>query len=175
MKDTCICNGNICLVSGKKYVSLRDFSCGIGSNIKFLKTFYSLQRADVVDLTGSRIVLLGAVDLVADNADDTQYSINRVGQLNLKANSTVKVTKTVNLLAELTSDEQQKRQFINQGNNNGNADITGNDYTADGGTAPDDPLTTEEVQKYRKAYAQYMENGSETTSRNAKTKKLLLQ
>ena len=150
-------DGNLCLVSGKKYVSLKHFSCGVGADVKMLKTFYSLQRADVVDLTGSRIVLLGAIDLVADNTDDTLYSLNRVGQLNLKENSTVKVTKMVNLLSELTSDEQPKRQFIDRGNNTGNANVTGNAYTAHGGGSPAAPLNEKEVQAYIQAYEVYMD------------------
>ena len=156
-------DGNLCLVSGKKYVTLENFSCGIGTNVKMLKTFYSLQRADVVDLIGSRIVLNGAVDLVAENADDTLYSINRVSQLNLKESSTMKVTKTVNLLGELTSDEQTDRQFINRGNNNGNALITGNNYTAHGGADPARPLTQEEVNAYIAAYNAYAENGTQSS------------
>lgn len=147
-------DGNLCLVSGKKYVTLSNFSCG-KKNTNLLKTFYSLQRADVVDLTGSRIVLKGAVDLVAENVDDTRYSINRVGQLNLKESSTIKLVQTVNLLAELTSDEQPERQFINKGNNNGNAYVSGNNYTAHGGTNPSNPLSVEEAKAYINAYKSY--------------------
>ena len=141
-------------------MTLQHFSCGTRDQATLLKTFYSLQRADVVDLIGSRIVLKGAVDLVAENADDTLYSINRVGQLNLKESSTVKVTKTVNLLSELTSDEQPQRQFIDRGNNTGNAEVTGNNYTAHGGAAPAEPLTKEEEQQYIQAYESYAANGT---------------
>ena len=151
-------DGNLCLVSGKKYVELENFSCGVRTDL--LKTFYSLQRADVVTLKGSRVVLLGAVDLVADQADDTQYSVNRVGQLNLKDSSTIKVTKTVNLLSELTSDEQPDRQFVDRGNNTGNAGISGNDYTGHGGSAPKAPLTAEENQAYIADYQAYIEGKS---------------
>lgn len=152
-------DGNLCLVSGKKYVTLRDFSCGTQNSVKLLKTFYSLQRADVVDIIASRIVLKGAVDLVAENADDTAYSVNRVSQLNLKDSSTLKVTKTVNLLGELTSDEQTNRQFIDRGNNNGNAHV-GNDYTKHGGKNPTEPLTESDVNDYINAYNSYTQNGS---------------
>lgn len=153
-------DGNLCLVSGKKYVTLENFSCGVGANVNLLKTFYSLQRADVVDIIASRIVLKGAVDLVAENADDTVYSINRASQVNLKESSTIKVTKTVNLLGELTSDEQTGRQFIDRGNNNGNANITGNDYTGHGGKAPENPLTKDEVTSYINAYDKYSASGT---------------
>ncbi len=146
-------DGNLCLVSGKKYVELENFSCG---NTNKLKTFYSLQRADVVTLTGSRVVLLGAVDLVADTADDTLYSINRVGQLNLKNSSTIKVVKTVNLLAELTSDEAPTRQFINRGNNTGNATVTPNGYTGHNGGTPSAPLKETEVTQYIADYNAYI-------------------
>lgn len=159
-------DGNLCLVSGKKYVALENFNCGVGENASMLKTFYSLQRADVVDLTGSRIVLKGAVDLVAENADDTMYSINRVSQLNLKESSTVKVTRTVNLLGELTSDEQKERQFIDRGNNKGNSignnTTMDNGYTASGGAAPAAPLTDTEVQSYISAYNNYISGKSFT-------------
>ena len=153
-------DGNLCLVSGKKYVTLENFSCGIGKNVNLLKTFYSLQRADVVDIIASRIVLKGAVDLVAENADDTIYSINRASQVNLKKSSTIKVTKTVNLLGELTSDEQAGRQFIDRGNNNGNANITGNDYTGHHGNKPEKPLTKTEVTSYITAYDNYANTGN---------------
>ena len=151
-------DGNLCLVSGKKYVTLQNFSCGVGSNVNLLKTFYSLQRADVVDIIASRVVLKGAVDLVAENADDTVYSINRASQVNLKNSSTIKVTKTVNLLGELTSDEQTDRQFIDRGNNNGN------DYTAHGGSEPEFPLSPTDVSSYITAYNNYASTGSLTNS-----------
>lgn len=157
-------DGNLCVVSGRKYVTLENFSCGIGKEVSMLKTFYSLQRVDVADLIDSRIVLKGAFDLVAENADDTMYSINRVSQLNLKENSTIKVTKTVNLLGGLASDEQPDRQFINRGNNNGNAPISGNNYTAHGGVAPTEPLTQDEVKAYISAYNAYAENGTKDST-----------
>lgn len=157
-------DGNLCLVSGKKYVTLENFSCGVGQNVNLLKTFYSLQRADVVDIIASRIVLKGAVDLVAENADDTVYSINRAGQVNLKKSSTIKVTKTVNLLGELTSDEQTGRQFINRGNNDGNANISGNDYKGHGGDKPAQPLLQTEVDNYISTYDTYSNTGSLTNS-----------
>ena len=162
-------DGNLCLVSGKKYVVLENFSCGVGEKASMLKTFYSLQRADVVDLIGSRIVLKGAVDLVAENADDTTYSINRVSQLNMKDSSTIKVTKTVNLLGELTSDEQTERQFIDRGNNTGNVfdpsgDVADNEYTASGGETPTDPLTKDDVTNYISEYNKYIA-GNKTSGR----------
>lgn len=157
-------DGNLCLVSGKKYVTLENFSCGVGAKVNLLKTFYSLQRADVVDIIASRIVLKGAVDLVAENADDTVYSINRASQVNLKKSSTIKVTKTVNLLGELTSDEQTGRQFIDRGNNDGNANITGNDYTSHGGGEPEKPLTQAEVTSYINEYNEYAKSGTTSST-----------
>ena len=150
-------DGNLCIVNGKKFVDMTDFSCGFGTgNIIKLKTFYSLQRADVVNLTRSRIVPNGAVDLVAEDADQTLFSINRVGQLNLKESSTMKLVKTVNLLSELTSDQNTDDQFINKGNNNGNYKITGNSYTGHGGTPPSQPLTEDKVSQYVDAYEKYI-------------------
>ncbi len=44
----------------------------------------TLQRADLVGVYGSRLVLQGARDRVTDVVDYTRYTINRVGELSLK-------------------------------------------------------------------------------------------
>ena len=43
----------------------------------------TIQRADLVGMYGSRLVLQGAVDRVTDVVDYTRYTINRVGELSL--------------------------------------------------------------------------------------------
>jgi len=99
-------DGNLCLVQGRRVVNMTNFTLPQTSNstdaIK-LKTFYSLQRADEVNLSNTDIVLLGAVDLVAEG-DSTIYSINRVGELNLNGGSTVKLSGIVKYLEAINSD-----------------------------------------------------------------------
>ncbi len=131
-------DGNLCLVNGRRTISLIDFNTG---NDEYLKTFYSLQRADEVILSNSDIVLHGAIDLV-EEGDDTTYSINRISALRLQNGSTFKLEKIVKYLGELTSDIEYDRVFIDKGNN-GN-----NNYTAGGGTDPTGQLQENDPQKY---------------------------
>ncbi|XCP85921.1 hypothetical protein ABXS75_03715 [Roseburia hominis] len=133
-------DGNLCLVNGEKTVNIRCFNAGYligGKGVgNKLKTFYSLQRADVVNVQHSRFVLRGAEDLVDENADDTLYSINRVEQLNMRQNSTIKLNEIVNYLGGLWSDEHYDTRYINRGNNGQNSYTTrggvGLDYIYDG-------------------------------------------
>lgn len=128
-------DGNLCLVSGEKTVNIRCFNAGYqergGGVGNKLKTFYSLQRADTVNVQHSRFVLRGAVDLVDENADSTLFSINRVEQLNMRQNSTIKLNEIVNLLGGLLSDEQPTTRYLNRGNNGKN------NYTSRGGVGID--------------------------------------
>ena len=79
----------------------------------------TIQRADFCGVYGSRMVLQGAKDRVTDQADATEYTINRVGELSLNQNRTVRTADTgndgihgnyfgiysvVNYLGNLTSD-----------------------------------------------------------------------
>lgn len=79
----------------------------------------TLQRADLVGVFGSRMVLQGAHDRVTEVQDNTNYTINRVGELSLKkvvspAGETDELNKehgnyfgiysVVNYLGNLTSD-----------------------------------------------------------------------
>lgn len=79
----------------------------------------TIQRADMVGVFGSRMVLQGATDRVPEKADYTQYTINRVGELSLnrttsEAGDTAEkdrihgnyfgIYNVVNYLGALTSD-----------------------------------------------------------------------
>lgn len=78
----------------------------------------TIQRADLCGVYGSRMVLQGAKDRVADKADLTVYTINRVGELSLNKQKTIANDNTdqkehgnyfgiysiVNYLGHLTSD-----------------------------------------------------------------------
>ncbi|MBR4650259.1 MAG: hypothetical protein IKO82_00720 [Prevotella sp.] len=92
-----------------------DGVCSIYSG-RLLNT---LQRADLVGVFGSRMVLQGAHDRVTEVQDNTNYTINRVGELSLKkvvspAGETDELNKehgnyfgiysVVNYLGNLTSD-----------------------------------------------------------------------
>lgn len=146
-------DGNLCLVKGNRMIQISDFNYG-ANNHELLKTFYSLQRADQVTLTRTKIVLRGAKDLVDENADETVYAINRVGNLELKESSTVKLTTIVKLLGGLSSDQNTDTVYIDRGHNGENS------YTNRGGTDPTEKLTKDSITQYRTAYADYIENKS---------------
>lgn len=149
-------DGNLCLVQGTRTVNLTDFNAGTANKDK-LKTFYSLQRADTVNLVRSRIVLEGAQDLVDENADDTLYAINRVSQLNMKESSALKLTTIVNLLGGLSSDQNPGTVYIDKGNNGVN------NYERRGGSKPTAMLTAEQIAAYRAEYEQYKNNSNQDT------------
>ncbi len=110
-------DGNLCLVNGHRKITLTDFVIleKDDQGRDRLKTFYSLQRADVAILNRTRIVLLGALDLV-DESDLTIYSVNRLGKLELQNGSTVKLDRIVKELGALESDVETDREFVNNGN-----------------------------------------------------------
>ena len=79
----------------------------------------TIQRADLCGVYGSRMVLQGAKDRVADVAENVDYTINRVGELSLNQQHSVRPTDTgndakhgnyfgiysiVNYMGNLTSD-----------------------------------------------------------------------
>ena len=75
----------------------------------------TLQRADLVGVYGSRMVLQGAEDRVTDVQDKQQYTINRIGELSLKKvvaptsevhGNYFGIYSGVNYLGNLTSDVQ---------------------------------------------------------------------
>lgn len=122
-------DGNLCLVSGNRTITINDLVTDINS--EHLKTFYSIQRADSVILNNSEVVLLGAVDLV-EEGDDSVYSINRVGHLYMKNGSTVKLDQLVKYLGGLESDVETDRKYIHYGFNGSNGytrRLTGMGYT----------------------------------------------
>ncbi len=94
-------DGNLCLVNGTRNVTMKDFSTGTDDGK--LKTFFSLQRADKVLLDNTQVVLKGAIDLV-EVGDDTEYSINRVGDIEMTNGSTFKLTTVVKYLGAVSSD-----------------------------------------------------------------------
>ena len=149
-------DGNLCLVQGTRTVNLTDFNAGT-EHRDSLKTFYSLQRADTVNLVRSRIVLEGAQDLVDENADDTLYAINRVGQLNMEESSALKLTTIVNLLGGLSSDQNTETVYIDKGNNGVN------NYIRRDGSKPTKMLTAEQIAAYRAEYEQYKNNSNQDT------------
>ena len=136
-------DGNLCLANGTKTINIKNFT----KNSFNLKTFYSLQRANVVNLINTDIVLLGAVDLV-EEGDATIYSINRIDELNLHQGSTIKLDQIVKYLGKITSDFEfnqgdgtRYRKFINQGNN-------GSNHYGQTRISPN-PLTQDEINEYR--------------------------
>lgn len=137
-------DGNLCLSKGIRTIELNNFTTGQSN----LKTFRSLQRANLVKLNNSDIVLLGAVDLV-EEGDNTVYSINRINKLVLENGSTVKLDQIVKFLGEIESDYEftdqdntKNRKFVDRGNNGTN------NYHISGGTNPF-PLTETEIENYR--------------------------
>ncbi len=131
-------DGSLCLVEGNRTVLLKNFRT---ANEGTLKTFFSLQRADLVTLDNSAVVLNGAVDLV-EEGDTTVYSINRVGKLSMENGSTFKLDRIVKYLGELTSDVETEREFIDKGHNGEN------DYIVQGGSDPENKLTDEDIDNY---------------------------
>ncbi len=149
-------DGNLCLVKGYREILLRNFNTG---NEKTLKTFHSLQRADLVILDNTDIVLLGAIDLV-EEGDTTEYSINRVGYLKMTGGSTFKLDRIVKYLGGLESDISTDRRFIIEGNNGSN------NYNA--ATNPE-VLTDEEIDSYREPASSLTRSEIEVTDADKNT------
>ena len=90
----------------------------------------TIQRADFCGVFGSRLVLQGAKDRVADVADATEYTINRLGELSLNQQRFIPnndseihgnyfgIYSIVNYLGNLTSDVRfvgDKRRYVSKG------------------------------------------------------------
>ena len=90
----------------------------------------TIQRADFCGVFGSRLVLQGAKDRVADVADGTEYTINRIGELSLNQQRFTPgsdaeihgnyfgIYSVVNYLGNLTSDVRfvdDKRRYVDGG------------------------------------------------------------
>jgi hypothetical protein len=137
-------DGNLCLVNGERVVNITNFN--FGEEYGKLKMFYSLQRADVVNLHNTRIVLEGAEDLVDADDSGTLYSINRVSQLNMYNNSAIKLTTVVNYLGGLWSDQDTDTLYIDNGNNGING------YTKRNGSLTNSVISSAMEDEYRTAY-----------------------
>ena len=127
-------DGNLCLVNGQRTINMKNFTTGN----EYLKTFYSLQRADIVNLDNCDVVLLGAIDLV-EEGDTTIYSVNRIKNINMLNGSTIKLDQIVKYLENIYSDTQPDRKFIINGNNGVNSSENLSEL---------DPLTEEEQNDY---------------------------
>ncbi len=90
----------------------------------------TIQRADFCGVFGSRLVLQGAKDRVADVGDATEYTINRVGEVSLNQQRFIKdsddeihgnyfgIYSIVNYLGNLTSDVRfysDNRRYVDKG------------------------------------------------------------
>ena len=88
----------------------------------------TIQRADFCGVFGSRLVLQGAKDRVADVADATEYTINRIGELSLNQQHDLSddtqihgnyfgIYSIVNYLGGLTSDVAftDPRRYVDKG------------------------------------------------------------
>ena len=88
----------------------------------------TIQRADLCGVYGSRMVLQGAKDRVAEVGEDIDYTINRVGELSLNQQQSVRAADTgddalhgnyfgiyslVNFLGNLTSDVRFGDYYVN--------------------------------------------------------------
>ena len=88
----------------------------------------TIQRADLCGVYGSRMVLQGAKDRVAEVGEDIDYTINRVGELSLNQQQSVRAADTgddalhgnyfgiyslVNCLGNLTSDVRFGDYYVN--------------------------------------------------------------
>lgn len=102
-------DGNVSKAYGTRRITLIDFK-NEGANTDPLKVFYSLQRADRVVMSNSKVYTRGALDRV--NAVDTaQYAVNRVQSLKLYDGSTVQLDTVVNGLGSIWSDVESGRNF----------------------------------------------------------------
>ena len=126
-------DGNLCLVNGYREIVIENFNTSGGN----LKTFFSLQRADHVDVINSAFVLIGAIDLV-EEGDDTVYSINRISKISMKNGSTIKLDQIVKYLGQIESDYQTDRIFT----------IPNNLPSNDPLYSMLNPLTDEEINDY---------------------------
>lgn len=132
-------DGNLCLVRGNRVIEITNFN----TTDDTLKTFFSLQRANTVKVTNSLFVLLGAIDLV-EEGDETVYSINRIGKIEMYNGSTIKLDQIVKYLGAIQSDRETDRLFINSANKSDSST-----FTARATTLVYQPLTEEEINKYR--------------------------
>ena len=111
----------------------------------------TIQRADLCGVFGSRMVLQGAKDRVAEVGEDIDYTINRVGELSLNQQRSVRSLDTgddflhgnyfgiyslVNYLGNMTSDVHFSDDYMN-GNGETETDKTYFTYKANNYTSSD--------------------------------------
>ncbi len=132
-------DGNLCLVRGNRVIEITNFN----TTDDTLKTFFSLQRANTVRVTNSLFVLLGAIDLV-EEGDETVYSINRIGKIEMYNGSTIKLDQIVKYLGAIQSDRETDRLFIDSANKSDSST-----FTARATTLVYQPLTEDEINAYR--------------------------
>ena len=105
----------------------------------------TIQRADLCGVFGSRMVLQGAKDRVAEIGEDIDYTINRVGELSLNKQRSVRnadentndavhgnyfgIYSIVNYLGNLTSDVRFGEVYLNSEGHQMTDTETGNPYT----------------------------------------------
>lgn len=135
-------DGNLCLVDGYRQITVKDFEPS--PDRTKLKTFFSLQRADLAVLDNSAVVLLGATDLV-EEGDNTLYSINRIGQLKMLNGSTVKLDQIVKYMGGLYSDIHDDVKYIHDGRNGFTETYA--DFTSCNDNCLS-PLTTTQIENY---------------------------
>ena len=89
-------DGNMCTVKGSRTISIKNYEAlGTQSNT-------SIQRADTVTLDHSKVELSGATDS-ANLVPTVAYSLNRIDDMILKGESTLKIQAPVNLVKHLKS------------------------------------------------------------------------
>ena len=71
----------------------------------------TIQRADFCGVFGSRMVLQGAKDRVADTEQNTDYTINRVGELSLNKKKTVRTTENGFTIPDTGNDAEHGNYF----------------------------------------------------------------
>ena len=103
-------DGNLSRAYGERTVTLVELHTPQENGTLAAKRFFSLQRANRAVVHDCSIYLHGAKDLV-NESDQTLYSLNRVDNLNLYANSTVQFDTVVNGLGNLYSDVLPERMF----------------------------------------------------------------
>lgn len=107
-------DGNLSRAYGERTVTLVELHTPQENGTLAAKRFFSLQRANRAVVHDCSIYLHGAKDLV-NESDQTLYSLNRVDNLNLYANSTVQFDTVVNGLGNLYSDVLPERMFTSGG------------------------------------------------------------
>jgi len=96
IKGSIFASGNAATIGEKGYINISNF--GTNENNKIV----SIQRADTVTIDNSNIRIKGTTDRTNDNSA-ALYTLNRIGTLTLKNNSTIYLDNGVNLVQNLNS------------------------------------------------------------------------